>query len=371
MQADAYTGVYNQDWQSLYESVAAVCNLTIASFNATDSAFNVTVDVDQINCVSGNTYTTEIGETCDSIALANSLSGATMFYMNSNIINCSAIAEGTILCLPMACNSVYMVQENDTCSTIAADSGILTSDVLSYNTQLNWNCSNLHATKPYWGSTLCVSTPGGNYTGVPLNHTATPDESGTAVAPPAGVTVADGTTLDCGKWYVADGSLSCTQVCLSNLISINVLTAANPSLHKTTCDADLVLGSAYCVDPLTQWHPGNATATTTGSQPSSATQTETASTVASSCTETPASSTEEPPPTSPTASSDPATPSPTQTGAIDTCTAWHLVDGEDTCWSICEEQGISLDDFILWNSGVGETCDALWLGYYVCVGVSE
>jgi LysM repeat protein len=214
MQADAYTTVYDSNWQSMYQYVAAACDLSVASFNATPSVFNVTVPSSTPNCVSGKMYTTQQGDTCDSIALQMGISAATMFYINSNIHNCSAIDAGTSLCLPLTCENLYTVQANDTCTGIAIDSGIGTQNLLSYNSQLNWNCTNLHSTNPYWASALCVSTPGGNYTGQPLNTSTSTGSS--IVSPPTGATVAPGTTLDCGEWYVNDGSLNltCVQLCL-------------------------------------------------------------------------------------------------------------------------------------------------------------
>lgn len=128
MQADAYTAVYDSNWESTYEYVAGACNISVADFNATESAFNVTVPSSKANYVSGKMYTTQQGDTCDSIALADSISTATMFYINPNILNCSDIVAGTSLCLPQPCNSLYTVQANDTCTSIAVDAGILTQD---------------------------------------------------------------------------------------------------------------------------------------------------------------------------------------------------------------------------------------------------
>lgn len=302
LQEDAYSDVYNDDWQSTYEYVAQACNITVANFNATQSVFNVTVPSETPNCVSGNTYTTQPGDTCDSIALAHSVSAATMFYINANILNCSSILTGTTLCLPQSCASVYTVQANDTCSSIAANNGLLTQDVLSFNSQLNWNCTNLEDPNPYWGSTLCVSTPGGNYTGQALNTTVSTGDQ--VVDPPAGATVAAGTTTDCGAWFVNDVSLNltCAQICLANEIAINLFTEANPSLNKTTCDTDLVAGDAYCVNPLTGWNwesnsSTNATTTTT-----------TTTTVSATAASTPGA--------------------PTQTGIAANCNAYYVAKGK-------------------------------------------
>jgi LysM repeat protein len=276
LQANAYSDAYTQDWESTYKAVAQACNITVSDFDPAQSAFNVTVPSVEVNCVSGNTYTTKEGDTCDSIAQTYGVSAATMFYINPTIVNCSSIWTGTKLCLPNTCSSIYTVQANDTCSTIAADYGLLTVDVINFNSQLNVNCSNLVDPVPYWGSTLCVSTPGGTYTGQPLN-TTTGDSGSSVISPPAGSPVATGTTTDCGAWFVNEASrnLTCAQICLSNLIAINLFTAANPSLNKTTCDSDLVAGAAYCVDPLPGWNYGNSTSsnatTTTTSVPAAST----------------------------------------------------------------------------------------------------
>ncbi|KAG6365631.1 hypothetical protein INS49_007242 [Diaporthe citri] len=315
LQADAFSGVYEENWQSTYETVAAACNVTVADFNITDSAFNVTVPTTETNCVSGNTYTAQAGDTCDAIALAHSVSAASLYHINSNIHNCSAVAAGTTLCLPLACATTYTVQADDTCTGIAVDAGLYTSDVRAFNTLLDWNCTNLHATNPYWGATLCVSTPGGTYNS-------------------SGATAATGAGDDSAAAAVVDPPAGAT-ICLNYGVAINLFTAANPALNKTTCDDDLVLGDAYCLDPITGWDwtgtasaSANATATVSG-----------------------------------------AVPTPTEPGAIDSCTVWHCTVSGDTCYDIAQTAGIALDDFYAWNTEVGDDCSDLWLNYYVCVGV--
>ncbi|RAL03508.1 LysM peptidoglycan-binding domain-containing protein [Aspergillus ibericus CBS 121593] len=200
------------------------------------------------NCLSGNTYTTQEGDTCDSIALSHSISAATMFYTNPNILNCSSILPGTPLCLPLQCD-VYTVQPGDTCTTIALKFYSRTQNIISYNSQLSWDCSNLHSPDPYWGSTVCVSVPGGEYPGRSLNRSVSGLE---AVDPPVGVAVAMGSTMECGAWFVydGDGGVSCVKICLANGISIGDFIVANPSLGRRSCDSDLVVGGAYCVKPL-------------------------------------------------------------------------------------------------------------------------
>lgn len=314
MQADAYTDAYDDDWEKTYKYVAQTCNISVTDFNVTTSAFNVTLPVATPNCVSDITYITKQGDTCNSIAISHGVSAATMFYTNPTIANCSSILPGTSLCLPLQCSDIYNVQSNDTCTSIAIANGISTQDLLSFNSQLNWNCTNIHSTNPYWGSTLCVSTPGGHYTGQPLN---TSTSTGSEIAsPPAGANVAPGTTKICGEWFVNYPSLNltCAQICLANQIAINLLTAANPSLKRVTCDGDLIPGDAYCVNPLTGWNWGtNSTSNTT-------TTTDIVTSTTSSMSMTSATATT----TSQVTTTTVSVPGPTQSGIPANCNLYYV-----------------------------------------------
>lgn len=54
---------------------------------------------------------------------------------------------------------------------------------------------------------------------------------------------------------------------------------------------------------------------------------------------------------------------------ISTCKKWQFVGSGDTCLSIEQQYSITATQFGRWNPYVGPSCAALWLGYYVCVGV--
>ncbi|RDW90003.1 LysM peptidoglycan-binding domain-containing protein [Aspergillus mulundensis] len=338
MQGDAYSDTYNADWESVYEYVAAACNLTVTDFNATTSAFNASVPTTTADsCTSGDIYTANEGDTCDSIALAKGVSSATMYYINPGLVNCSDITAGTTLCLPLTCTNVYSVQTNDSCPSIAVANFITSTQLVNWNTELDAACSNLHSANPDWGSVLCVSPPGGTYTGQALNSTSDSDTP-SAVSPPAGVNVAVGTTLDCGSWFVNTAALNynCSSICLANSIAIHLFTEANPSLNYTTCDADLVTGDAYCVDPLDGWQYSNQTATNQTSTVTAA--------------------------TSPSA--------PTQTGIASNCNAYYAA--QCNCASVAAEFGITLADFLAWNPAVSSDCTSgFWADEDYCVGVAS
>ena len=63
-------------------------------------------------------------------------------------------------------------------------------------------------------------------------------------------------------------------------------------------------------------------------------------------------------------------PTPYQTGMAANCNKFHFVVSGDQCGTISTTAGITLANFYLWNPAVGSTCATLYLGNYVCIGVS-
>ncbi|OQD88154.1 hypothetical protein PENANT_c004G11451 [Penicillium antarcticum] len=61
------------------------------------------------------------------------------------------------------------------------------------------------------------------------------------------------------------------------------------------------------------------------------------------------------------------TPQPIQPGMIAECNKFHMVVDGDGCDSIAKANGITPAQFYALNPALGNTCSALWLGYYVCV----
>ena len=55
---------------------------------------------------------------------------------------------------------------------------------------------------------------------------------------------------------------------------------------------------------------------------------------------------------------------------INQCSTFYLTKRGDTCDGISAANGISLQDFVSWNPGVGGTsCATLWADTYVCVNL--
>jgi len=47
-----------------------------------------------------------------------------------------------------------------------------------------------------------------------------------------------------------------------------------------------------------------------------------------------------------------------------------MVRSGDSCYTIELAQGVTLAQLLSWNTQVNSLCTNLWLGYYICIGVS-
>lgn len=123
------------------------------------------------------------------------------------------------------------------------------------------------------------------------------------------------------------------------------------TLYQTVCDADLLIGNAYCPEPLAGWDRpapnGTITAgpTTTRSAIGSISGTET--------------------------STSKLPHSPEQPGIVNGYNKWHYINDGDGCYIITEKYKIKLSDFCSWNPKVSDNYSGLWLYYYVCIGVKS
>lgn len=63
---------------------------------------------------------------------------------------------------------------------------------------------------------------------------------------------------------------------------------------------------------------------------------------------------------------------PTMTGTVNTCNKWYKVVSGDTCYSITQKFGISLEDFLRWNPAVSDDCLTNFRAeVFYCVGVKS
>ncbi|CAK7227466.1 hypothetical protein SBRCBS47491_006577 [Sporothrix bragantina] len=259
MQASTYS-IFNIDpfYQAALKAAVARCAYTGSTTTPTSLIPAPTASATPI-CVSGKLHTTVAGETCDSIALAASVSTASLFLGNQRVLTtCSgALAAGLSLCLPLTC-STYKLTPGDNCITASISAGV--DDIRLFNTWINSGCDNLQSANATMGSVLCKSPLGGVWQpGKATNTSSFPGTgNGTSVygtkpvSPPAGSKAAPNTTAYCAGWHVAVAGDSCASATLDAGISLNSFLIANPSVSGTSggCTASLVVGYAYCVAPL-------------------------------------------------------------------------------------------------------------------------
>ncbi|KAG6006482.1 hypothetical protein E4U21_007026 [Claviceps maximensis] len=228
-------------------------------------------------CASKQTYSTRDGDTCDSIALAESVSAASLFFLNPNLLNCSSVPGGLQLCLPEKCGELYTVKDKDEdCVVIAVQHGTLWTKLVRWNFALKDDCRNIYAGDPFWGRVICVSPPGGEYTDPGSGSGAGPGSSGTApgngdlggqggsgdgygdhvVAAPqgTGAKVAAGTTANCAEYIQAEKGVSCPGLLAKRAMSMDLFLRINPSLGSVVeCDDKMTPGVWYCLHPVYEW----------------------------------------------------------------------------------------------------------------------
>ncbi|KAK3175840.1 hypothetical protein K4F52_009947 [Lecanicillium sp. MT-2017a] len=157
----------------------------------------------------------------------------------------------------------------------------------------------------------------------------------------------EGTDPSCVWWWNSDDGLSCSLLLMVVGISEEDFIAWNPSI--TPGCGNYIADKSYCI----KVDVSDPTPTSTSS-----------SSKAGTSTVSPISTTIVAP------GNGVETPTPIQPGMVDNCDAFHFVERGEGCQSIASMYGISLDDFVKWNAGIGGAqCTSLWAGVNVCVSV--
>ncbi|KAL6229168.1 hypothetical protein BDW75DRAFT_245974 [Aspergillus navahoensis] len=243
MQCSPYSA-YDDYYKSRLEAINKRCGLS----GPTDVK-EIPLDplpTEESICLSEKTHTTSDGDTCTSIAKANSISSAALYMGNQDLIQwCSSIKSGLELCLPLPCEETYDLQPSDTCSSIEFAFKLKHGDVRKYNPWVSYNCANIHITSKIYGTVICLSPQGGEYVNDKQGTGTAPSTSNgyinNVVLPPTNATVAEGTTMNCGRWHEADS------------ITHDLFVAVNPSLDSDDCTASLQVGKTYCTGPAYTW----------------------------------------------------------------------------------------------------------------------
>lgn len=217
------------------------------------------------------------------------------------------------------CNAFHFVAQGEACGTALRSTGISLVELFAWNPSVNADCTGLWA-----GVYVCVGVIGSD-------QTTTLPPSATTTAPGGGVQTPQptqpGMVDNCEKFAFVNPGDSCSAIASRNGITPQQLAQWNTGVGDQ-CQS--MWANVYvCVAVA---GPQPATSTTTGS---AAIQ----------------------------------TPQPTQPGMVANCNKFTFVKPGDTCSAIINGSGITLQQFIQWNSGVGDQCQAMWANSWVCISV--
>ncbi|KAJ5726916.1 Peptidoglycan-binding Lysin subgroup [Penicillium malachiteum] len=242
----------------------------------------------------------------------------------------------------VTCDYETPASSGDTCTTFAAEWGLTEETFASLNPTAD--CPTLVAGQSYCvvgtvsvavsttsssSTTTSSSTTSSTFTTSTVKTTTTTAGNGITTPTP----VQSGITDSCSKFDLVESGDTCASIASTYNVPLSSFYAWNPAVGSSC--AALGLGDYVCVDII------GYTAVTSTSSTSSTTTT--------------------------TASNGIITPTPVQSGMIDSCSKFDLVQSGDTCASIATTYNIELSDFYTWNPAVGSSCANLDLGYYVCV----
>ncbi|KAJ5109961.1 hypothetical protein N7532_002606 [Penicillium argentinense] len=155
----------------------------------------------------------------------------------------------------------YTVQDGDTCASIGKENGVTWAQLLSWNSDINSQCSNLG---DLTGNQICVSNPSGNYV-IPASissasSSATGSQSIVTTTAPVPSPTVSGTNTKCAKYYQIGKDETCNTVVEKTGISRSDFLFLNPELN-TQC-TNLQKKVYYCVQAVGDistysGHPGS------------------------------------------------------------------------------------------------------------------
>ena len=140
------------------------------------------------------------------VASMNNISTVALYELNPAIFDCKGIPLGTKLCLPLSCDKIISYAAKETCVGLEAENGLVGGDIRRFNPWVYHDCSNLAGATDFFGYLVCAAPKNGEYDLPPPpgggdTTTPHPDPSYTLhpTDPPQNSTVAEGTTLKCGR----------------------------------------------------------------------------------------------------------------------------------------------------------------------------
>ncbi|KAK3934138.1 hypothetical protein QBC46DRAFT_274422 [Diplogelasinospora grovesii] len=359
------TRVTPDDFSSLLSSCSAPATsypyTTPVPTTATTTTSGTASSASVTTFCTGTPYTVKSGDTCASIAQANSVATDRFVTDNHLDYNCTAILPGSQVCIPQSC-LLYEIKTNDTCDSILADEDYSLNQLLSWNPTIHSTCDNLDS---MIGREICISPPGTtSWDIVSGNISATWNV--TFVLPPTSFTVVPNQTVV--------PNYTTTYLNPTTPVNITTTTVTVDTAAATSYASLLVYCPITNNDAQNGWTipdlPDNCTsALSVYCSPSSNATTPPSTVFPTTCSpaywDSLLSSTA-------VRTTTNGAPGPTQSGEPSNCDAWYLVQANDTCDAVVSKYGnFTLAQFYSWNPAVGSSCQYLDPGYAVCIGVSS
>jgi hypothetical protein len=119
-----------------FSSILSSCGVPASSYPYTtpvSTSITATTTASAANATcTGVKYTVQSTDTCDSIALANSIATDRFLTENNLDYNCSNLVVGNEVCLGASC-ALYQVKVNDTCDSILETETFYLTELISWN----------------------------------------------------------------------------------------------------------------------------------------------------------------------------------------------------------------------------------------------
>ncbi|KAJ5120356.1 uncharacterized protein N7515_009744 [Penicillium bovifimosum] len=147
-----------------------------------------------------------------------------------------------------SCNT-YTVKDGDTCAKIGKSSGVTWAQLLSWNSDINRECSNLGDLS---GKNICISNPAGDYAiPVPSSTTsssATGSQSIITTTASIPSPTVSGTNSKCARYHRIGTGETCDAVVKKSGISMSDFLFLNSEINEKC--TNLQLGVYYCVQAV-------------------------------------------------------------------------------------------------------------------------
>ncbi|GKU06925.1 unnamed protein product [Fusarium langsethiae] len=286
----------------------------------------------------------------------------------------SNLANGT----NTQCAQYYNITKGDTCADVTLAAGISLKDFYFLNPSVDKKCTNL-----ILGESYCVRAMGDieTYPGYTSTFSKKPGEGidtdggpdatlgpGWRTELPTPVNtekpLASGTwdTDKCRVYYkwaeLSNDELtqewnSCEEIARRYRTTVETLKKWNPSLAEAS-PCIINKKDRYCVYLRDEYRSSTTTTTAVDSKPTLATPSATSSSTTKASTTKP--------------SEGIPTPSNVAPDTIAGCKNFYTVVSGDYCYSICEDNKITQEDFIKWNLSVKKDCSLVQKGLSYCIG---